>query len=164
MTGGWIVYGIVFLELITEDAYECILPGTTDKWTSCDRQKDICDRKLPKDKWRINYDTPRTYHNWVDPSELDLSCVEGSIIGLIGSAFFLGFAVSASFTPYLSDKYGRKKPYLTSLSLQTIAYVGIFFSTNLYFTIFGFFLVGLSSGGRCAIGTNYMNEYLPIKN
>lgn len=48
MTGGWIVYGIVFLELFP-DSYECLIAGTKDRWTSCDRQKDVCDRKLPYD-------------------------------------------------------------------------------------------------------------------
>ena len=77
--------------------------------------------------------------------------------------FFVGFAVSAGFVPRISDKFGRKWPYLGSLILQTGAYVLIFFSKNIYGTLVYYLLVGLSAGGRVVIGTNYMNEFLAEK-
>ena len=42
-------------------------------------------------------------------------------------------------------------------------YVGIFFSHNVWFTISCYLLVGLCAGGRVAIGTTYLNEFIPLK-
>jgi MFS family permease len=70
---------------------------------------------MSKELWRINYDSPKSYYNWVDPSMLDLTCVSSNIIGSLGSSFFIGFAISCSFVPRLADKFGRKKPFIISL-------------------------------------------------
>lgn len=109
-TGGQIVYGMEFLTVYPE--YECFI---NEKWQACDRETQICDADLPNEFWRINYDGENSYRNWVDPKKLDLTCVEGTLIGLIGSAYFLGFAISAGITPSLADKFGRKRPYTLSL-------------------------------------------------
>ena len=94
---------------------------------------------------------------------MDLTCTESSIIGSIGSAYFLGFAISSSVTPYLSDKYGRKWPYISSLLLQTCAYVLIIISKDILATISYYLIVGLAAGGRVAVGTNYLAEFMPVK-
>lgn len=86
-----------------------------------------------------------------------------STIGSIGSAYFLGFAVSSGKTPALADQYGRKKPYLTSLIVQTISYVFIICASNVNMVIIYYFIVGLCAGGRVAIGTMYMAEFIPEK-
>ena len=85
------------------------------------------------------------------------------MIGLIGSAYFLGFAVSSAITPHFGDKYGRKRPYLYSLILQTLTYFVIIISKSLNLTLACYLLVGLSAGGRVAIGTNYLSEFIPKK-
>ena len=66
-----------------------------------------------KDQWKINYDSPNSYHNFVEM--LDLTCVPKNVIGFIGSAYFIGFAISAAIVPAIADNYGRKLSYLTSL-------------------------------------------------
>jgi MFS family permease len=73
----------------------------------------------------------------------------------------MGFAISAGITPFLSDIYGRKWPYRASLIIQTIGYAFIIFSKSVRFTIGYYFLVGLCAGGRVAIGTNYLSEFIP---
>ena len=73
----------------------------------------------------------------------------------MGSAYFLGFAISAGITPAISDKYGRKTPYILSLVMQTGAYALIIWSKSIYLTIAFYFLVGLSAGGRVCIGSMY---------
>lgn len=73
----------------------------------------------------------------------------------------MGFAISSGLVPCLADKYGRKWPYFFSLLVQTGAYVGIFFSKSISLTIGLYLVVGLCAGGRVAIGTTYMNEFLP---
>ena len=102
-TGGQIVYGLEFLEVYPD--YLC--RNTTSlslnyDWFKCDRDF-ICDNDLPVNDWRIDYDSPDSYHNWVDPNKLNLTCVPKSLIGSIGSVYFFGFAISAGITPYLSD-------------------------------------------------------------
>jgi len=94
---------------------------------------------------------------------LDLTCVSSNIIGSIGSAFFVGFAISCSFVPRLADNFGRKKPFFISLLIQLIAYILMFVSRSIYFTIFLFLVVGLASGGRIVVGTMYLNEFIPNK-
>ena len=44
-----------------------------------------------------------------------------------------------------------------------MAYILIFFSKNVYGTIAYYLMVGLSAGGRVAIGTMYLNEFVPLK-
>ena len=89
--------------------------------------------------------------------------MDTKIIGLIGSMYFAGFAISCLIVPPLSDKHGRKKPYVLSLTVQLLAYILIFFSKNIWITILGYLIVGLCAGGRVATGTAYENEYVPYK-
>ena len=110
MTGGQIVYGLGFLEKYPDYQYL----DSSDNWVEIDRQL-ICDKSIPEDKWRINYKNDTSYHNWVDPAKLDLTCTDDKTIGLIGSVYFLGFGISAAFLPLLSDKIGRKWPYIICL-------------------------------------------------
>ena len=157
MTGGQIVYGLGFLDAYP--AYECYNVSTKE-WDFCERET-ICDTGLAADLWRINYNDPNSFKNWVDPSKLNLTCTSKELIGLLGSLYFLGFAISAGIVPRLADKWGRKWPYIASLTLQLSAYVQIFFSKSIYYTLAMYLLVGLSAGGRVAIGTTYLNEFVP---
>jgi MFS family permease len=79
----------------------------------------------------------------------------------MGSAYFLGFAVSAGITPMISDKLGRKVPYSMSLMVQTCAHGLIIWSNNINGTIAYYLLVGLCAGGRVCIGSMYLAEFLP---
>ena len=115
MTGGYIFYGLVFLYAPPE--YECrkMVDGV-ETWEVCTQkeiiQKEICTKNT---EWRINFDADDSYHNWVDPAKLDLVCVSDKITGLMGSAYFLGFAISSGIAPPISDKLGRKVPYFACL-------------------------------------------------
>jgi MFS family permease len=104
---------------------------------------------------------PNTFHNWVDPEVLNLTCVDTKIIGLIGSAYFLGFAISSSIIPPISKQIGRKWPYLLSVTFQLSAYILIFLSKNIWLTILGYLMVGFSAGGRVVVGLSYMCEFVP---
>lgn len=79
----------------------------------------------------------------------------------MGSFYFAGFSVSSAFVPNLADRLGRKKPYFISILTQSLAYALIFFSRDVLMVNFCYFVVGLCAGGRVAIGTTYMNEFLP---
>ena len=79
----------------------------------------------------------------------------------MGSIYFAGFAISSAIVPPMADKFGRKWTYFASLAVQTSAYIVIFFSKSIYLSIVFYFIVGLCAGGRVAIGTTYMNEFIP---
>lgn len=65
--------------------------------------------------------------------------------------------------PSISDYFGRKWPYFICILVQTMAYIVIFYSKNIYMTIGMYLVVGLCSGGRVPIGTSLMNEFVPTK-
>jgi MFS family permease len=153
------VYGLGFLDAYP--AYQC-LDQQTKEWQACERDT-ICDSGMSADMWRINYDDASSFKNWVDPDKLNLTCTSKELIGMLGSLYFLGFAISAGVVPRLADKWGRKWPYIASLSLQLAAYVQLYFSKSIYYSLAMYLIVGLSAGGRVAIGTTYLNEFVPSK-
>ena len=117
MTGNNIVYGLTFLTVLPK--YECSNYYTgysTWKWDPCTRD-DICSLENAPENWRINYDSENSIKNWVDPSKLDLTCVDKNLIGSIGSMFFFGFAISAAFIPRLGEVMERKKPYIANMTI-----------------------------------------------
>ena len=46
-----------------------------------------------------------SYNNWI--MRYDLHCASGAKIGMIGSSFFLGWALTLMILPRVSDIYGR---------------------------------------------------------
>lgn len=99
----------------------------------------------------------------MDPQKLNLTCVDKKLIGMIGSLYFLGFAISAGVVSRLADKFGRKTPFFLSVLLLLISQIGIFYSTSIRVTIVLYLLVGLSAGGRVCISIQYLNEFTPTK-
>jgi MFS family permease len=73
----------------------------------------ICEK--PQDQWRINYDFPETLKTWADPDKLNLTCVSKAYVGSIGSAFFVGWALSAAIVPKLAKTFGKKIVILLSM-------------------------------------------------
>ena len=151
------IYGLNFLELLPQ--YQCL--SDDGAWTSCDKEQ-ICGGSLTYEKdWRIDYSSDLSYHNWVDPSRLDLTCVDKKVIGLIGSMYFLSWSLFSIVTPMLSDRFGRKWPLFFSMFAQCICLTLTQLSTSIYFTIGVYFLVGICAAGRVTISTTYMNELVP---
>ena len=61
------MYGLEFLEVYPD--YKCKDNSSSmdnDNWFECDRDF-ICENNLPQNDWVIDYDSPNSYHNWVDP-------------------------------------------------------------------------------------------------
>jgi MFS family permease len=56
---------------------------------------------------------------------------------------------------------GRKPVFCVSMMIQTLAYIGLFLSQNIYVTYFFMFLFGTASVGRSSISFLYLMELLP---
>jgi len=167
-SGSNVVYGLTFLTALPQYECQAYYKGySTYHWEKCDRDE-ICEAKESDSKsllnnWRIDYDASTSYHNWVDPDVMDLTCVNKNAIGALGSAYFVGFAVSAGVVPRLADKQGRRNAYIASLGIQFFVYILICICKNVYLALFYYLLIGLCAGGRIAVGTMYMNEFIPEK-
>lgn len=111
--GFYLLYG--YSLLTNYPVYQAKVNG---EWADVDREV-ICATYKAKGQpdtfgtdWRIDYSNPASLYNWVDPDKLDLTCESAETIGLAGSGYFIGFAISAFFLPQLADKVGRKRPVL----------------------------------------------------
>ena len=126
MTGNYIVFGLPFLTKYP--TYQC-RSEPDSLFMPCDRSE-ICSNKLDRDMWRIDYGSKESIHNWIDT--LRLTCVSETVIGLLGSMYFVSFAISSAVVPNLADRFGRKWPFFYSLLVETMAYFGIYFSMNIW--------------------------------
>ena len=144
--------------LTKEPHYECY-SHEDDQWHSCKKDK-ICGEGLSKDEYRPVHDDDYI-DNWEE--KFELTCEPKFKVGLFGTFFFIGVVSTLLVYPPLADKYGRKWPYISSLLLQTCAYVLIIISKDILATISYYLIVGLAAGGRVAVGTNYLAEFMPVK-
>jgi len=70
-------------------------------------QEDACKLNSPA-YFEANEKAENFLHNWASKDKLNLYCVGGELIGLIGSMYFAGGVSSLLFLPAISDKKGRK--------------------------------------------------------
>ena len=153
IVGAIFFFSISFLEL--KPRYLCY--NALGKTYEC-KPEQFCGRDI---KYVVDWEYYASLHNWVE--DLDLTCTPKSTIGLIGSIFFAGWAVSATFLPRLSDIHGRKKMYIISMSGLFLLYLATLFSRNLVLTIVIMFFFGGVSVGRASIGFLYLMEFIPLK-
>jgi hypothetical protein len=95
----WFVYGLTYFELMPKD-FLCKNDG--ENWVKCAR-RDFCG--IENAEWKIDYSKNRALHNYVE--KLSLACNSHITIGLIGSSYFFGWALSLLFLPRLADIHGR---------------------------------------------------------
>ena len=151
---GILIHTLPFLESYPD--HECQQPDGT--WASCEREH-ICSSELQGGQWRIDYTSPDSWYNFVDPDKLDLTCTNGTLIGLIGSAYFIGFGISCIFVPRMGDLYGRRITFLVCMWLQTVAYMLVYYTKSLNLTVIYFGIIGICQPGRLIISTMIMCEY-----
>ena len=94
----------------------------------------------------------------MDPANLNLTCVDDKLIGLIGSLYFLAWAIFSIITPYMSDRFGRKWILFALCSIQCVCLLLSQISKSIYFTVAVYFFIGVCASGRVTISTTYMNE------
>ena len=86
-------------------------------WDTC-KPEDFCQASSRMDGTRIrqyeyDYSGQFSFHNYVE--RLDLACATPETIGMLGSAYFLGWTLFAIAIPRLADIYGRKLIYTTAM-------------------------------------------------
>ena len=91
-----------------------------------------------------------------------MQCSQGTDLGILGSVFFLGNAISSLFVARLADIYGRKWVLAANQSVQFIAMIFFVNTTSYKIATFLMFVLGLCSN-RWAIGYVYFSELLTQK-
>lgn len=128
----------------------------TGEWRECSKQE-ICDRHLPKDKYRADESDPEYFDNWVE--KFDLLCEPKWKVGLLGSCFFIGVLLTIIIVPKLADVYGRRPLFLITMYVSIFAQIGIMIVEDLYWAYFFMILNGSTFAGKNVVGTNYLLEF-----
>jgi MFS family permease len=86
-----------------------------------------------------------------------------SQIGMAGAVYVAGACIGALFFGQLTDRFGRKKLFLLTLAVYTIATVLTAFSMNPTWYFAARFLTGAGIGGEYAAINSAIDELIPAK-
>jgi MFS family permease len=95
-----------------------------------------------------------------EPGALGLSAAQ---IGQAGTAYVLGACVGALFFGYLTDRLGRKRLFILTLSLYLVATVATAFSFSFWSFAAFRFLTGTGIGGEYAAINSAIDELIPAR-
>lgn len=95
-----------------------------------------------------------------DPQTLHLTDVE---VTSAGTTYLIGAVLGALFFGRLTDKLGRKKLFMLTLSIYLIATVATAFSFNLYWFLLCRFVTGAGIGGEYAAINSAIDELIPAR-
>ena len=109
--------------------------------------------------YSFDYEKEDSLRNWVE--KFNLTCVPKSKIGMIGSAYFIGWLVALVFIPRLADLFGRKVLFRIGMVIQLSAYSTIMYSNSLNVLIGSLFVFGMCATARISVGFIYLMEFLP---
>ncbi|MGH3506981.1 MAG: MFS transporter [Nocardioidaceae bacterium] len=84
-------------------------------------------------------------------------------VGLAGAVYVAGACIGALFFGQLTDRFGRKKLFLITLSVYTVATVLTAFSMNPTWYFACRFLTGAGIGGEYAAINSAIDELIPAK-
>jgi MFS family permease len=84
-------------------------------------------------------------------------------VGLAGSVYVAGACLGALFFGQLTDRFGRKKLFLITLGVYTVATVLTAFSMNPMWYFGARFLTGAGIGGEYAAINSAIDELIPAK-
>ena len=87
---------------------------------------------------------------------LDLACAAPETIGMLGSAFFLGWTLFAIAIPRLADIYGRKIVYCGALMVQAPTIYALTLSHTVSNTMALLFVMGVLSAARVSVAFLYI--------
>ena len=121
--------------------------------------KNICNDDKRIDTWDIDWDDSNSLHNWIE--RLDMMCMPDWQVGLLGSAFWIGFITTMLWIPRISDVRGRMQLFRVGCVVSAALYIVLVFSKNYYLTITAIFFFGVTNTIRTIIGFVYMTELMP---
>ena len=104
--------------------------------------------------YEYDYSGSTSFHNYVE--RLDLACASSETIGMLGSAFFLGWTMFSIAIPRLADMYGRKVVYIGALMLQAPTIYGLIISHSVSLTTALLFVMGICAAGRVSVAFLYI--------
>ncbi len=84
-------------------------------------------------------------------------------VGIAGAAYVAGACLGALFFGQLTDRFGRKKLFLVTLGVYTVATVLTAFSMNPAWYFAARFLTGTGIGGEYAAINSAVDELIPAK-
>ena len=84
-------------------------------------------------------------------------------VGLAGAVYVAGACIGALFFGQLTDRFGRKKLFLITLGVYTVATVATAFSMNVEWYLAARFLTGAGIGGEYAAINSAIDELIPAK-
>ena len=84
-------------------------------------------------------------------------------IGLAGAAYVAGACLGALFFGQLTDRFGRKKLFLVTLGVYSIATVATAFAPNPMWYFAARFVTGMGIGGEYAAINSAIDELIPKK-
>ena len=124
-------------------------------------QKYICDDDPRITSSEIDWHSSNSLHNWQE--RLDLECKPDWLIGLLVTAFWVGFVGTMLWLPRVADLKGRKKIFAIGDTLSAGLYTIVLFSNNFYLTMFAIFGFGATNSIRTITGFIYFTEMMPRK-
>lgn len=97
-------------------------------------------------------------NNWIQ--QFSLQCAPKNQFGLFGSSFFIGLVLGSLIVPRISDICGRKKMAILGCSSHFLASMVVLITHSFSHSIFMFFVMGFSMGGRVFAGFVFMSEHM----
>ncbi|MDO9456890.1 MFS transporter [Nocardioides sp.] len=82
-------------------------------------------------------------------------------IGLAGATYVAGACIGALFFGQLTDRFGRKKLFLVTLGVYTVATVATAFAPSPFFYLAARFFTGTGIGGEYAAINSAIDELIP---
>ena len=79
-------------------------------------------------------------------------------MGLIGSAYFIGWIITLTFMPRLSDLYGRQKIIIGGNIVQLAAFSVIMVTTSYRVMIAALIIEGMVATARAQVSVVYLFE------
>ena len=104
---GLVVMAVTYLEL--EPKYLCTTLLNPVPF-ECDSKVVCADNDITS--FEVNWSSPFSLNNWVE--QLNMYCMDGKYIGLIGALAFLGSAIACAILPILGDKIGRYPVFIVT--------------------------------------------------
>jgi len=137
--------------------YFCVNEGQTDEF-SC-TPSDFCAADSGIESFRPNMDLSDSYDNWI--LRFDLHCASGAKIGMIGAVPFIGWVITLTFIPRLSDAYyGRQKLMVVGYLITVLSFTVLLLSTTFTLLISSMFMMGAMATIRVQVSIVYLYETL----